>query len=1099
MMRARSIPTATLALSLATVSLIGSVDSSRAAAVDISGRFLYQDRQSDQFGYTGTTQDLPIRHADVEVVGTTEGAVFGSGSTDEDGNFSVTVDILAPTELYVRCLSSTDNHADYHIKVVDRFVRIGGTLDLTQSTIHAIATDEQLVDPGAPATGEFGELLTVDATGFEVAQVFNVLDCAVDAFDYMAEPYVLGRYPEASEFVVFGWNFTVGSAGSNYGSQGILLTARSTDTDAWSDNVILHEAGHWANDMFSEDDNTGGAHIIGDNEQDPRLSYGEGYATFYCAQVREFRSARPNGEGQPVDEGVSIYADLGVPPTIPNPGGLEFAYDFESGTFNSGVSIGQIGMSSETNVTSVMWDLVDGAATPDETPGVDDDAVDEDGDLSWDVLRFYMTTRGPTNWLTIEDFHDGWFARHGQDFLRTELDEIFVDLAEMPLKQDPFEDDDDVANASVVTPLTYDIAPGGPVLINEIDVENDRIEIFNGGDAPVDLTGWKIATNRNGLPTNNFYFPEFTLYPGSFVTVHAGGDPADNGPTRIFDPNFLIFWILGDDGACGLFDAANTPLDFVRWDNVSGEDPNQTAIPNGLTWTGNVFAPEEGESLGRDKDGTDSDDAADWLSRPYAFGSPNFDDLRAQTIYPQGDRDVISVDLLAGELLTIQAVAPHSSGSPVIELLDADGNVASESYRSFGQVDLAVTQLLAPNDTTIYARFSNRADFTEYTPLDLAIFRRPAADVPGTPSALIAVAAGENDLSDPVSLSWLNGGAYDAVEVWRDGVLRATLSGSATSFNDTRPRGLYTYQVRGMLGSSPTEFAQAAVFAGVVSCYTGDDFESGTSNLVLEGTWDISDVLAEEGTFALTESPANNYFNNQNVSAEILEPAELLGYTTLEFDHICATEVGFDFGFVEISTNQGTSWITLAQYDGDDAPGWEDGDADPEDWVHESIDLSEYVAQQVRIRFRFFSDAFVVEDGWFIDNVMLSDPLCETVTSTPEFADFPVGSLRAGPNPFGDSVTLRFRTNGVGTAGSAGSAGTAGTAGTADTAAIVTVDIIDVTGRRLRELYRGPVEPMAEWTWDGRDARGHSVGAGVYFARIRTSQGASIARITRVE
>src|SRR5262249_55892898 len=40
-----------------------------ALAFTVSGRFLYEDRMWDKDGYTGQVQNLPIRHAKVEVVG----------------------------------------------------------------------------------------------------------------------------------------------------------------------------------------------------------------------------------------------------------------------------------------------------------------------------------------------------------------------------------------------------------------------------------------------------------------------------------------------------------------------------------------------------------------------------------------------------------------------------------------------------------------------------------------------------------------------------------------------------------------------------------------------------------------------------------------------------------------------------------------------------------------------------------------------------------------------------------------------------------------------------------------------------------------------
>lgn len=51
----------------------------------------------------------------------------------------------------------------------------------------------------------------------------------------------------------------------------------------------------------------------------------------------------------------------------------------------------------------------------------------------------------------------------------------------------------------------------------------------------------------------------------------------------------------------------------------------------------------------------------------------------------------------------------------------------------------------------------------------------------------------------------------------------------------------------------------------------------------------------------------------------------------------------------------------------------------------------------------------------------------------------------------------------------------------------VQLDLFDVTGRRVRTLARGTMEPGPHVaTWDGRDQHGQAVGAGVYFVRLTT-------------
>src|SRR5262249_44511529 len=61
---------------------------------------------------------------------------------------------------------------------------------------------------------------------------------------------------------------------------------------------------------------------------------------------------------------------------------------------------------------------VDSAATADDSPGSDDDAIGDRADEDvWEVMRNYLTQPGVTN-VCLEDFWDGWFRpgfSHGKD------------------------------------------------------------------------------------------------------------------------------------------------------------------------------------------------------------------------------------------------------------------------------------------------------------------------------------------------------------------------------------------------------------------------------------------------------------------------------------------------------------------------------------------------------------------------------------------------------------------------------------------------------------------------------------------------------------
>ncbi len=86
--------------------------------------------------------------------------------------------------------------------------------------------------------------------------------------------------------------------------------------------------------------------------------------------------------------------------------------------------------------------------------------------------------------------------------------------------------------------------------------------------------------------------------------------------------------------------------------------------------------------------------------------------------------------------------------------------------------------------------------------------------------------------------------------------------------------------------------------------------------------------------------------------------------------------------------------------------------------------------------------------------------------------------LRASPNPFGGQSTLSFRTR---------------------QDANVRLEIFDLSGRRVRSLWQGSVAAGRHaFVWDGRDAEGTRVAAGVYVARVAGAGAADTRRLIRV-
>ena len=318
--------------------------------------------------------------------------------------------------------------------------------------------------------------------------------------------------------------------------------------------------------------------------------------------MREWRAGRLNLVGQPIDDHVSTYGDLQVPPDVGTPGGLSFSYDFEIGIAYipdaNGVvttfDLGQHGSANETNVTSALWDVVDGPASRDETPGADDDGLEVADAVAWDVEHVYLPSIAATNPVTVEDFFQGWFARNGPAFHASAMNQIFVGLAKMPFAPDAAEPDNGVAGA-------------GPADAGGVHGGGGARRDQRGGPRPLrrgralqrlaaqDLTGWQIEVYVNGTtndPTRVFTFPTFTLRPGRSSSC-TRGRPLANGDVHLYGGStpggnvFNISWNYGLDGAVVLRRPDQTPVDFVRWRDANGVDnttPTPPAPPTPACW-----------------------------------------------------------------------------------------------------------------------------------------------------------------------------------------------------------------------------------------------------------------------------------------------------------------------------------------------------------------------------------------------------------------------------------------------------------------------------------------------------------------------------------
>ncbi len=143
-------------------------------------------------------------------------------------------------------------------------------------------------------------------------------------------------------------------------------------------------------------------------------------------------------------------------------------------------------------------------------------------------------------------------------------------------------------------------------------------------------------------------------------------------------------------------------------------------------------------------------------------------------------------------------------------------------------------------------------------------------------------------------------------------------------------------------------------------------------------------------TSMLSNSPSNSWYaqdhSSPSVAALTLKSAiEVSTPMTLSFYHKFETEATWDGGVVEISTNNGTTWVDAEPYflkNGytgilqtflrNGFEGKSDAHFGSSEFIESTITLSPFMGENILIRFLFLSDPFVGGpgiNGWYVDDI----------------------------------------------------------------------------------------------------------------------------------
>jgi len=168
--------------------------------------------------------------------------------------------------------------------------------------------------------------------GHDWSGIFNIIDAAWQARQLWVDSG--HSFPDETEI---HWEDGYGDETSSYNEyyNEITISDAPSDPDQWDEAIVIHEWGHFADDLFSCDDNPGDDHAPG-MEIDPELAWGEGYPSYYSSAVRDTF-------GYPYANYMIDINGAGIPGNL---------YNLEEHSY-------PISVKNQGSISAALWDLYD--------------------------------------------------------------------------------------------------------------------------------------------------------------------------------------------------------------------------------------------------------------------------------------------------------------------------------------------------------------------------------------------------------------------------------------------------------------------------------------------------------------------------------------------------------------------------------------------------------------------------------------------------------------------------------------------------------------------------------------------------------------------
>ncbi len=263
--------------------------------VTISGDAYYVKRLPNGTGLGGPSGNLPIRFAEVAIINSS-GTVLGCGSTNASGAFAVNIQRVS-AGVFAEVRSRANTTGQLVASVLDT-PKLFNYYKVQTSTSVTGDANRTLVDTIAPHNGDLqGGAFNILDRLFEANEFLRTETAGCNVVDASCTAVI--NTPKVTAFWKAGFNpgtylgnsasdtvsFYLSGTSRLYIVGGVSGNVNSADTDHFDDAVIVHEFGHFLEDIYADSDSPGGSHNA-NSVIDPRLAWSEGWATYFSMSSR---------------------------------------------------------------------------------------------------------------------------------------------------------------------------------------------------------------------------------------------------------------------------------------------------------------------------------------------------------------------------------------------------------------------------------------------------------------------------------------------------------------------------------------------------------------------------------------------------------------------------------------------------------------------------------------------------------------------------------------------------------------------------------------------------------------------------------------------